>query len=344
MVQELGIVPRYLDWLCTTICGPDQKQWIKPDDQDFSINFFGMLFLNKNQFQIGALVACLKSQLNQFLSWCIGGTPVTWETQINNYSLSELSTRGNIFLRETGNRFRLWFPGVLLHLLAQESNESLLQKMVSFPPSIGTKWKKFELMSLGLVVVRNNLYVEEKESCSIQELFPGAIANSEVLNFVIKLVSLNIGTEQEQWIHTVKKKEVVQTGDSVGCESLEGIKRKISFSKDKYALLCAPGTALVDARIHFLSSDDKPVIVVLQMKDTSSGKYLNLNEIQKISKVIDLLKKHYVDYKIICGVISNRPFSEQNRADMIKLEDFFLISKDQMLSFAPTFEHRFLTS
>ena len=172
----------------------------------------------------------------------------------------------------------------------------------------------------------------------IGDLFPGALGNDELLQLSLRLSSLRLVTETEKWITGSKK---VKTSDEVSCLSLEEVPCTVAFSERKSALLCAPGTSFLDGRIQFLDQENKPVLIVLQMKETSSDKYLSLKDLEKIYEVKGLLRKHYPGHKIVIGVISNRPFSQENYKDIIKWENFFLISKAQLASFAPCLEHRF---
>ena len=105
LIQEIGVIPRYLDWFRDTILRKENlNYWTQPDDPVFSIRHLGASFIGSpiNNFKINSLTTKLEDKLNLFLSWCITGKTVGWDTKIKidkekEISVTDLTTHGNIF-------------------------------------------------------------------------------------------------------------------------------------------------------------------------------------------------------------------------------------------------------
>mgnify|MGYP005848672835 CR=1 FL=1 len=112
---DLGIVPRYLEWLVEVINSLSlDREWISPHDTKASIIAFASNLLSGNDFGIPNLVSVLggndSPDAHTFLNWCLSSKPVTWDTTIHELTLEHLAQRGNIFLAQqpSGIALTIW--------------------------------------------------------------------------------------------------------------------------------------------------------------------------------------------------------------------------------------------
>ena len=165
-----------------------------------------------------------------------------------------------------------------------------------------------------------------------------------------ELTSLTFVEEEGQWITKNKKakeKKVVTEDNVDNCIDINGEKLKttISFQEGNHAFLCGKGNFGVDARMLFKTSKE-PVLLVLQMKHTTNEKkgYLYADKLQQTVVAVELLQKEYPQFKVICGIITNKYCSDEELKKIREWDNFFLITQDQIPLFAPLFHSRLLSN
>lgn len=223
-LQDLGIVPRYLEWLVNAIRSLNiDREWTSPQNHNHSIVAFAANLLKDEDFGVPGLIGALggvdSPDAHTFLLWCLSSREVSWDDMIHGVTLEHLGQRGNIFLAEDASgticlifcifpdrvgRSSLYLPGLLVNLFAKKLRLHTMQRITYFPPQ--HDWEAFELLCVSLMVARINLVVASgRKECLLSELFPGAVLSGSAAPHMDELRFSLAGTyhvyqEVTQWV------------------------------------------------------------------------------------------------------------------------------------------------
>lgn len=140
-VQDLGVVPRYLEWLVDIIKSLDQRYWskISANDVGEAIIAFSAPLLSRYNFGIDTLIDALggvqSPDAHLLLRLCLSSESVSWNSEIHGKTLEALGQIGNLFLASHPTRSDetvLYFPGLLLDLYSRRYPPPLVDPSCSF--------------------------------------------------------------------------------------------------------------------------------------------------------------------------------------------------------------------
>lgn len=126
----------------------------------------------------------------------------------------------------------------------------------------------------------------------------------------------------------------------------ESTEERVSLTNHN-VYLCAPGTSIADSRVLLSSlNETRSVLLVLQFMSTDSSSPtpptpLSAADISHYCQAIQInIVPNYPNYRVVLGIISNRPASKKAMTALAKNTDTFLMSKEQILKFSPLLAHR----
>eukprot|EP01124_Arcella_intermedia_P017327 TRINITY_DN24098_c0_g1_i1.p1 TRINITY_DN24098_c0_g1~~TRINITY_DN24098_c0_g1_i1.p1 ORF type:complete len:663 (-),score=113.87 TRINITY_DN24098_c0_g1_i1:70-1773(-) len=338
LLFDIGVVPRNLERIVKII----KANQSRIQDMDSLTASKVLIYeLSKYDFKISELIESLggtKSLGSKlFLYHVLSGTPVNWSTQFNGKSLQKLAQIGNIFVSPINNSpitsdFHIFFPTFLLNQFAERIGFTIIKQITTFP----LLWKEFEVFALAIVMARVDcLLARGKKLSKLKDLFPGAIGNKLLLDITLKLSHLQLSKENKKWIYKPQRKPlIINNNDNI--ETTDGTG---TFSQSLDIFICKPGTKFVDARVCFITKQGEKILLALQMRFTSSNKYLNLNEVYS---AIPILQEKYQDYKIVIGVISNQKLTIQKREEIKERNNILVLSEEEISKFVPAISHRLI--
>ncbi|KAM9971828.1 hypothetical protein ACTFIW_011811 [Dictyostelium discoideum] len=329
MVMDLGIVPRYLEYLIFDLNDHfnsiKQREHVVSCSSDALIDItnesVSIQMVSKFGFSLIKRIQRMRTggfndeTLETLLYYCICGVDVTWDTIICGKSIKELSYSGHIITQNSkGNgNFKIILPVIDLNTIATKLNLFEFQTITQFPLSEKLTGFKFEYITAVILMLKINCTFNVKKSHGPLTLIFGNHIEKEsdncqkVLNSVVRFKKMKLVYEIEKWINIVNKKINIVKGKIKGNETVEIIET------DYVSLLCS-GCVSFDIRLNF--DLEKPfkdendilknkIMIAINTKFTTSGKYLSEADVKGIHSTYRELKLSFPSFIIIPIIISN---------------------------------------
>ncbi|KAM9984764.1 hypothetical protein ACTFIY_009173 [Dictyostelium cf. discoideum] len=289
MVRDLGIVPRYLEYLISEL--DDHFNSIKQRENvnsccssdaliDITNESVSIKMVSKFGFCLIKSIERMRTggfsdeTLETLLYYCICGVDVTWKTIICGKSIKELSYGG--------------------HIIIQNSKE--FQTITQFPLSEKLTDFKFEYITAVILMLKINCTFNVKKSHGpLTLIFGNQIEkedNQKVLNTVVRFKKMKLVYESEKWINMVIEKLELQKPMMYHYYVVVSFEIRLNFDleeplKDENGII------------------KNKIMVAINTKFTTCGKYLSEADVKGIHLTYNELKISFPSFIIIPIIISH---------------------------------------